>query len=115
MPSSAEGFASKVAWRAHGWRRLHSERHVERRIKAWSGRSLRDWQGLVRTEGLFFAARDLHEAQQPLDWAALAQQEGFADQAHLVRSARRITGFTPTEFARRFAADESFWLYRLWV
>lgn len=105
----------RLAWQAQEWGRIHSPRHVERRIKSFSGRSLREWQSLVRTEGLFFAARDRHEAGQPFDWAALAQDEEFADQAHMSRTAKRITGFSPSEFAERFVDDESFWMYRLWV
>ena len=108
-------WVERLAWQAHEWRREHSPRHVERRIKSFSGRSLREWQSIVRTEGLFFAARDRHDAGQPFDWATMALDEGFADQAHMTRAVRRITGFTPTEFARRFAEDESFWMYRLWV
>lgn len=108
-------WVERLAWQAHEWRRTHGPRQVERRIKAHSGRSLREWQSLVRTEGLFFAARERHAAGQPFDWAGLAQEQGFADQAHLVRSARRITGFSPGEFTQRFLQDESFWLYRLWV
>jgi AraC-like DNA-binding protein len=108
-------WVERLAWQAHEWRREHSPRHVERRIKSFSGRSLREWQGIVRTEGLFFAARDRHDAGLPFDWAAMALDEGFADQAHMTRAVRRITGFTPAEFARRFAEDESFWMYRLWV
>ena len=108
-------WVERLAWQAHQWRSLHSERHVERRIKSFSGRSMREWQSLVRTEGLFFAARDLHEAGQPLDWAAMAQDHGFSDQAHMSRMAKRITGFSPSEFSQRFVEDESFWMYRLWV
>lgn len=108
-------WVERLAWQAHEWRREHSPRHVERRVKSFSGRSLREWQSIVRTEGLFFAARDCHEAGRPFDWATLALDEGFADQAHMTRAVRRITGFTPADFARRFAEDESFWMYRLWV
>lgn len=108
-------WVERMAWQAHAWRRTHSPRQVERRIKSFSGRSLREWQSLVKTEGLFFAARARHEAGLPFDWAGLAHDEGFADQAHLSRTAKRITGFSPSEFAQRFAEDESFWLYRLWV
>ena len=108
-------WVERLAWQAHQWRNLHSARHVERRIKSFSGRSIREWQSLVRTEGLFFAARDLHEAGQPFDWAALAQEEGFSDQAHMSRMVKRITGFSPSEFTQRFIEDESFWMYRLWV
>ncbi len=105
----------RLSWLAYEWQRSHSPRHVERRIKAYSGRSLREWQSLVKTEGLFFHARRQFEAGGTLDWAAIAQDEGFADQAHMSRAVKRITGFSPGEFARRFAEDESFWMYRLWV
>lgn len=44
---------------------MHSPRHVERRIKSFSGRSLREWNSLVRTEGLFVAARERHAAGLP--------------------------------------------------
>ncbi|NEX62200.1 helix-turn-helix transcriptional regulator [Noviherbaspirillum sp. 17J57-3] len=108
-------WVERLAWQAQQWQRVHSPRHVERRIKSFSGRSMREWQSLVRTEGLFFAARDRHEAGLPFDWAALAQEEGFVDQAHMIRASKRITGFAPTEFASRFLEDESFWMYRLWV
>lgn len=108
-------WVDRLAWQAQQWQRVHSPRHVERRIKSFSGRSLREWKSLVKTEGLFFAARDRYEAGQPFDWAALAQEEGFVDQAHMIRASKRITGFSPTEFANRFIEDESFWMYRLWV
>lgn len=108
-------WVERLAWQAHQWRRTHGTRQVERRVKAYSGRSLREWESLVKTEGVFFSARAQFEAGEPFDWAGIAQDEGFADQAHLSRTAKRITGFSPSEFARRFAEDESFWLYRLWV
>lgn len=108
-------WVDRLALQALQWRGERSPRQVERRVKAWSGRSLREWQALVRTEGVFFAARDRYDAGLPYEWAAMAQDEGFADQAHLVRATRRITGFSPGEFADRFDADESFWLYRCWV
>jgi AraC-like DNA-binding protein len=108
-------WVERLALKAHAWQRDVGPRHVERRIKSYSGRSLREWQSLVRTEGLFFAARDRYEAGVPFNWADLAQEHGFADQAHMSRAARQITGFPPGEFAQRFIEDESFWVYRLWV
>jgi AraC-like DNA-binding protein len=108
-------WVERLGWQALEWQRTRSARQVERRIKAWSGRSLREWQALTKPEGAFFAARERHEAGLPVDWATLAQDEGFADQAHLTRATKRLTGFSPGEFARRFVEDESFWLYRLWV
>ncbi len=108
-------WVERLAWQAQQWRQGHSARQVERRVKAFSGRSLREWQSLVRTEDLFFAARDRYDSGQPLAWADLAHEQGFADQAHMNRVAKRITGFAPGEFASRFMHDESFWMYRLWV
>ncbi len=108
-------WVQRLALQSRDWQRGLSARQAERRIKAFSGRSLRDWQSLVRTDGVFFAARDRFEAGLRLDWAEIAQDEGFADQAHLSRAVRRITGFPPSEFAQRFVEDESFWVYRLWV
>lgn len=108
-------WVERLGWQASQWARVHSPRHVERRVKSFSGRSLREWQSIVRTEGLFFAARERQEAGLPFDWPTLALEQGFTDQAHMIRSAKRITGFAPTEFAQRFAGDESFWMYRLWV
>jgi AraC-like DNA-binding protein len=115
LRDAGRSWAERLALQAREWRHTHSARQVERRIKSYSGRSLRDWQTLVRSEGAFFAARERQEAGQPVDWATLALDEGFADQAHLSRATRRITGFAPTDFVRRFADDESFWMYRLWV
>lgn len=115
IPQTGRHWVERMAWQARMWRRTQSPRQVERRIKSFSGRSLREWQSLVKTEGLFFAARARHEAGLPFGWAGLAHDEGFADQAHLSRAAKRITGFSPSVFAQRFVEDESFWLYRLWI
>lgn len=108
-------WVERLAWQAHDWGRTRSPRQVERRVKAFSGRSLREWQSLTGTEGLFFAARERYENGEELDWATLALDQGFADQAHMSRATRQIGGFAPTEFARRFIEDEPFWVYRLWV
>lgn len=108
-------WVERLAWQAREWGRVQGPRQVERRVKAFSGRSLREWQSLVRTESLFLSARERAEAGLPFDWADLALDEGFADQAHMGRAVKRITGFAPAEFVRRFMDDESFWLYRLWM
>lgn len=98
------------------WQSSRSLRQIQRSIKTMSGRSLREWQLLVSTEQVFFkAAQDGQTLLHHLDWAALALETGFSDQAHLIRTVKRITGFPPTEFSRRFVEDESFWMYRLWT
>ncbi|WP_176039455.1 helix-turn-helix domain-containing protein [Burkholderia stabilis] len=115
LRDAGRSWVERLALQAREWRGTHGPRQVERRIKAYSGRSLREWQALVRTESAFFAARDRFEAGAAFNWATLALDEGFADQAHLSREVKRITGFSPSEFTQRFLEDESFWMYRLWV
>ena len=101
---------------AESWESSLSPRQVERKIKAASGRSLREWQQLVRTEEVFFkVAQDKQKSLKNVDWSSLAIDMGFSDQAHLIRAVKRITGFPPAEFTRRFIQDESFWIYRLWA
>lgn len=108
-------WVDRLAWQTHTWRRPQSTHQVERRIREFSGRSFREWQPLVKTEGMIGAAGDCSGLGETHVRASLGQAVGLHDQAHRGRAAKRITGFAPTEFARRYVEDESFWLYRLWV
>ena len=95
-----------------------SLRQVERRIKRWAGLPLRELRGIGRAEQTFFAALahvELHgEHAAPPNWAEFADANGYADQSHLCRESRRVTGFSPDELFRRIRDEESFWAYRLW-
>jgi AraC-like DNA-binding protein len=42
-------------------------------------------------------------ACQRVDWAAIAVESGYADQAHLIREFRHLTGLRPTEYAPRWS------------
>ena len=96
---------------AAGWGR--GARNVERRIKAWAGQPMRTLRRMSRAEQLFLAARD-----EMLDgkamWSDIAARGGYADQSHLCRETREITGLSPTELARAYQEDESYWVYRIW-
>jgi AraC-like DNA-binding protein len=105
----AEGLALRAATSAPG----RSLRQVERRIKQWAGQPLRELRGLGRAERAFFEALAAAD-QGRLNWAEVAAEGGYADQSHLCRESRRVTGFSPEELRRRIAEDESFWSYRLW-
>lgn len=90
-----------------------SLRQVERRIKHWAGLPLRDLQGLHRAERAFAQGMAAHRAG-PVNWAEMADAMGYADQPHMCRVTRRVTGFTPEELRRLVDHDERLWAYRLW-
>ncbi len=90
-----------------------SLRQVERRIKQWTGQPLRELRGIGRSEQAFFDAVAALRAGE-VNWSDVASNTGYADQSHLCRQTRRITGFAPEELRRRIATEESFWGYRLW-
>lgn len=94
-----------------GWGR--SMRQIERRIKQSTGQPLRELRGLGRSEQAFFDAVVAGQSG-PVNWSEVANNTGYADQSHLCRQTRRITGFPPEELRRHIFADETFWAYRLW-
>ncbi|MDP2367023.1 helix-turn-helix domain-containing protein [Rhodoferax sp.] len=98
-----------------------SLRQAERRIKQWVGLPMRELRRLGRAEESFFMVRKGHladpysESSAPApDWAAIAVDSGYSDQAHLCREVRRVAGLSPKELKRAIDEDESFWTYRIW-
>lgn len=94
-----------------GWGR--SARNVERRIKIWAGQPLRALRRFQRAEQAFLETREGVQAGV-VSWAEAAAQGGYADQAHLSRETRAISGKPPAELARLLREDESYWVYRIW-
>jgi AraC-like DNA-binding protein len=73
-----------------GW----SHRHLIARFRQQVGLRPKTAARLVRFEGVL----ERLDQRRPLDWADLAREAGYADQAHLVRDFHRFTGTTPTQF-----------------
>ena len=109
-----QDWAQALALRAATSGAGRSLRQVERRIKQWAGLSMRELLGVSRAEQAFFKGVAAAEEGVRPSWSELAQGSGYADQSHLCRETRRITGFTPDELYRRIAEDECFWSYRVW-
>lgn len=104
--------AHKAAVSAPG----RSLRQLERRIKQWSGLPLRELRVMGRSEEAFFTtAALLTQTADKVDWAQIAVDTGYSDQSHLIRTTRRITGFTPDALGKGIQLQESFWAYRLWM
>jgi AraC-like DNA-binding protein len=90
-----------------------STRMAERRIREWAGLPMRKLRRLQRAEQVFMQARDDALAGK-LSLSDLAQQGGYADQAHLSREAREIVGISPSALLKEGLDDESYWVYRIW-
>ena len=106
----AQSLALRAATSAPG----RSLRQVERRIKQWAGLPMRELRGFGRAEQAFFRGLLAGETGTSPHWAELAESSGYADQSHLCRETRRITGFSPDDLYRRIRDEEAFWSYRLW-
>ena len=109
----AEGLALQATSSGVG----KSLRQMERRIKHWAGLPLRDLRRMARAEDSFVTVRTTvtpDAGKSATNWAAIAADGGFADQSHLCRETRRMTGLSPSELNRAIDEDESFWVYRIW-
>ena len=90
-----------------------SARMAERRIREWAGQPLRRLRRSYRAEQSFIAARDA-ALRGKVSLGEVAQWGGYADQSHMNREAREITGLSPGEVLRRGLEDEAYWIYRIW-
>jgi AraC-like DNA-binding protein len=104
-----EALAVRAATSAAG----RSLRQLERRIKAWAGLPLRELRAVSRAERAFYAVAAA-EGGAGVNWADIAADTDYADQSHLCRETRRLTGFSPEGLRRRIQTEEAFWAYRLW-
>ena len=79
-----------------------------------AGLPLRELRGMAKSEQAFFDALTAHVDQGTVPWAEVAAGAGYADQSHLCRVTRRITGFTPQALYDGILREEAFWAYRIW-
>jgi AraC-like DNA-binding protein len=73
-----------------------SVRGVQRLFSQYVGVSPK-W--VIRRYRLHELLERIHSGQA-LDWAQLALDLGYFDQAHLINDFKTITGYTPTEYTR---------------
>jgi AraC-like DNA-binding protein len=85
---------------------------LQRRVRDWTGQSYRDLQLFIRAEEAFLRHLEARDSRSP-DLAAVAADAGFADQSHMGREIRRVTGLSPVRLGERLQKDEAFWYYRL--
>lgn len=74
-----------------------SERSLQRRFSDYVGATPK-W--VIQRSRIMSLVADCNEGG-PIDWAGVATEFGFADQAHLIRAFRAIVGVTPDRYLRR--------------
>lgn len=82
----------------------YSRRQVLNQFNKSLGFSPKLFAQVVRLRNLF---RSMDLKKEP-DWARLAPESGYFDQAHLVREFRKLMGSTPARFAREFQQSGMF-------
>lgn len=87
-----------------------SPRQIQRRIRHWLGLTEQDLHQFIRLERLMFLAG---QAGSGDSIATVAAEAGFSDQAHMGRTLRRLTGYSPARINALIAKAEPFWCYRL--
>ena len=88
-------------------------RQAQRLARREGGMNVPGLSRLWRGERSLRQAREALARGQAIDWATHAVDAGYADQSHLVRDCKEISGRTPTQIARQAREDEADWFYRL--
>lgn len=112
-----------MAYRLTDWTRLmmmraamssagKSIRQFERRFKNLTGMSKRELEAHAKAEETFALALQA-QREKDLDLADVAIAAGFADQSHMGRLTKRITGHSPEKLMRAIETEEPYWSYRL--
>jgi AraC-like DNA-binding protein len=78
-------------------------RQLERKFARQLGISLKTFARVVRFKAVVAAAA----GPDPLDWAGLAVDFGYADQPHLVREFKVFSGLTPAGYFHAMAAPRT--------
>jgi AraC-like DNA-binding protein len=88
-------------------------RQAQRLARREGGMNVPGLSRLWRGERSLRLARASLARGQAIAWAEHAADAGYADQSHLVRDCKAISGRTPAQIARQAPRDEADWVYRL--
>ncbi|MGJ8528848.1 MAG: helix-turn-helix domain-containing protein [Maritalea sp.] len=107
-----------VDWMRQGLMQLatggvgRSTRQIQRRIKHWTGLTQRELQSYARGEELYKSFIHRRE-NDDFSFSQIAVENGYADQSHLGRDVKRITGLSPKQLNELIDHEERFWYFRL--
>jgi AraC-like DNA-binding protein len=88
------------------------QRQTIRATKNALGIGVSDLRKFARGDSAFRGLNAKVMASKSASLADIAAEAGYADQAHLSRECKSVTGRTPSEFLRDFEKEESHWIYR---
>ncbi len=89
------------------------ERQAQRRALREAGLSLRGLSRLWRAKRSHSAVKAQLQQGPLLNWAQHASEQGYADQSHMVKECKELTGDSPQRLVEAVKKNESHWLYRL--
>jgi AraC-like DNA-binding protein len=87
------------------------ERQLQRQFRAQVGVTAAQARRLQRVNEAVYALRNGAAHGESL--AGLAAELGYADQAHMARELRALTGLPPSRLCERIEADPDYWPYRM--
>ena len=92
-----------------------SIRQLERRFKRAVGLPKRQLKTIDRGEKMLLVVKEALEQGISPDWAKLAQQLGYYDQAHFCNEVKRFTDHTPDELtSMAYRNEDALWVFHLW-
>lgn len=87
------------------------ERQMQRQFRAQVGLTAAQARRLQRMNEAVYALRSGAADGESL--ARLAAELGYADQAHMARELRALTGLPPSRLSERIESDPDYWPYRM--
>ena len=88
------------------------QRQTIRATRNALGVGVSDLRKFARGEAAFNELNASLDASRNVSLADIAAHAGYADQAHLSRECKAVTGQTPGAFLRELEEEESAWIYR---
>jgi AraC-like DNA-binding protein len=89
------------------------ERQAQRLARREAGLSLRGLSRLWRARRSHSEVKRQLRKGEPLNWGHHADAQGYADQSHMVKECKRLTGNSPQQLVELAKKNESHWMYRL--
>ncbi len=112
VPAAIADWVAHLGMRAALGKPGKSARQLQRRLLVLTGQSRRSLLAHARSEELFVHFMNTRKRDKNT-LADVAVEAGYADQSHMGREVRRITGASPAQIDRLIASDERYWCYRL--